>query len=204
MVSFYAAAIGVMFLLFTRAAPPFATGRVENGTLDRVLSSRVTMTALLAGKLAYSALLAFSQLVVMFLWAWAVFKLDLFSHIPGFVVMGVSTALRWALLACCWPACAGRARNWRTLDIGDSGNVLRGRQHVSTLPHARGDAESGIVDDQCVGHRWIHESVLARSAGLGSLAPSVGASYGWRCAVRDCPQARATLGLYVTQLFCSR
>ena len=50
------------------------------------------MTALLAGKVVYSSLLAFSQLVLMFLWAWAVFKLDFFSHIPGFVVMGVSTA----------------------------------------------------------------------------------------------------------------
>ncbi len=93
MVSFYAAAIGVMFLLFTASgAAGSLLDEVENGTLDRVLSSRVTMTALLAGKVAYSALLAFSQLVLMFLWAWAVFKLDFFSHIPGFVVMGVSTA----------------------------------------------------------------------------------------------------------------
>jgi ABC-2 type transport system permease protein len=51
------------------------------------------MTTPLAGKLAYSALLAFLQLTVMFLWAWAVFRLDLFSHVQGFVVMGVSTAL---------------------------------------------------------------------------------------------------------------
>jgi ABC-2 type transport system permease protein len=51
------------------------------------------MTALLAGKLTYSTLLAFVQLVLMFVWAWAVFKLDLLSHIPGFVVMGVCTAL---------------------------------------------------------------------------------------------------------------
>ena len=93
MVSFYAAAIGVMFLLFTASgAAGTLLDEVENGTLDRLLSTRVTMTALLAGKLAYSALLAFLQLVLMFLWAWAVFKLDLFSHIPGFVVMGVSTA----------------------------------------------------------------------------------------------------------------
>jgi ABC-2 type transport system permease protein len=93
MVSFYAAAIGVMFLLFTASgAAGSLLDEVENGTLDRVLSSRVTMTTLLGGKLAYSALLAFSQLVLMFLWAWAVFKLDFFSHIPGFVVMGLSTA----------------------------------------------------------------------------------------------------------------
>jgi ABC-2 type transport system permease protein len=28
----------------------------------------------------------------MFLWAWAVFKLDFFTHIPGFIVMGLCTA----------------------------------------------------------------------------------------------------------------
>jgi ABC-2 type transport system permease protein len=58
-----------------------------------VLSSRITMTSLLAGKLTYNTLLAFTQLTVMFLWAWAVFHLDFFSHIPGFVVMGLSTAV---------------------------------------------------------------------------------------------------------------
>lgn len=93
MVSFYAAAIGVMFLLFTASgASGSLLDEAESGTLDRVLSSRVTMGNLLAGKLLYSMLLAFSQLVVMFLWAWLVFKVDFIPHIPGFVVMGLSTA----------------------------------------------------------------------------------------------------------------
>jgi ABC-2 type transport system permease protein len=93
MVSFYAAAIGVMFLLFTASgAAGSLLDEADSGTLERVLSSRVTMTTLLAGKLAFNTLLAFSQLVVMFLWAWAVFKLDFLDHVPGFVVMGVCTA----------------------------------------------------------------------------------------------------------------
>jgi ABC-2 type transport system permease protein len=93
MVSFYAAAIGVMFLMFTASSSSGSLlEEAESGTLDRVLSSQVTMTRLLAGKLAFATLLAFSQLVLMFLWAWVVFKLDVFSHIPGFVVMGVCTA----------------------------------------------------------------------------------------------------------------
>jgi len=93
MVSFYAAAIGVMFLLFTASSTAGSLlEEAENGTLDRVLSSQVNMTLLLAGKLTFSTLLAFSQLILMFLWAWAVFHLDLWTHIPGFVVMGVSTA----------------------------------------------------------------------------------------------------------------
>jgi ABC-2 type transport system permease protein len=93
MVSFYAAAIGVMFLLFTASgASGSLLDEAESGTLDRVLSSRVTMGNLLAGKLVYSMLLAFSQLVVMSVWAWLVFKVDFIPHIPGFVVMGLSTA----------------------------------------------------------------------------------------------------------------
>jgi len=93
MVSFYAAAIGVMFLLFTASsAGGSLLDEAESGTLDRVLSSRVTMGMLIAGKLCYCVLLAFSQLVVMFIWAWLVFKLDFIPHIPGFVVMGLSTA----------------------------------------------------------------------------------------------------------------
>jgi len=93
MVSFYAAAIGVMFLLFTTSSAAGAfLDEAESGTLDRVLSSRVTMTTLLLGKLTFNSLLAFSQLVLMFLWGWAVFKLDFWSHIPGFVIMGLCTA----------------------------------------------------------------------------------------------------------------
>jgi len=93
MVSFYAAAIGVMFLLFTASsAGGSLLDEAESGTLDRVLSSRVTMGTLLAGKLCFCALLAFAQLVLMFIWAWLVFKLDFIPHIPGFVVMGLSTA----------------------------------------------------------------------------------------------------------------
>ncbi|HEY1902023.1 MAG TPA: ABC transporter permease [Terracidiphilus sp.] len=93
MVSFYAAAIGVMFLLFTASGSAGALlDEAESGALDRVLSSRIDMTGLLAGKLVFNILLAFTQLTVMFLWAWAVFKLDFFSHIPGFIVMGLCTA----------------------------------------------------------------------------------------------------------------
>jgi ABC-2 type transport system permease protein len=94
MISFYAAAIGVMFLLFTASGAAGALlDEAESGTLDRVLSSRVTMTSLLLGKLGYNSLLAFAQLTVMFLWGWAVFKLDFWSHIPGFLIMGVCTSV---------------------------------------------------------------------------------------------------------------
>jgi ABC-2 type transport system permease protein len=93
-ISFYAAAIGVMFLLFTASGSAGALlDEAESGALDRVLSSRVTMGTLLGGKLFYNTLLAFAQLLVMFVWAWAMFKMDFFSHIPGFLVMGLSSAV---------------------------------------------------------------------------------------------------------------
>jgi ABC-2 type transport system permease protein len=93
MISFYAAAIGVMFLMFTASGSAGALlDEAESGTLERVLSTRVTMTKLLAGKLVFNTGLAFVQLVAMFLWGWWAFKLDFFSHLPGFAVMGLSTA----------------------------------------------------------------------------------------------------------------
>jgi ABC-2 type transport system permease protein len=93
MISFYAAGIGVMFLLFTASsAGGSLLDESDSGALDRVLSSHVDMTTLLAGKMVYCTMLAFTQLCVMFLWGWAVFHLDLFSHLPGFLVMGISTA----------------------------------------------------------------------------------------------------------------
>ncbi|HEY2924059.1 MAG TPA: ABC transporter permease, partial [Candidatus Eisenbacteria bacterium] len=98
-VAFYAAGIGVMFLLFSAAAAGGAIlDESESGTLDRILSSRVTMTTLLLGKLAYAALLGFTQLTVMFLWGALAFQVELFKHLGGFVVMASVTALASAAL----------------------------------------------------------------------------------------------------------
>src|SRR5262249_57724253 len=65
----------------------------ESGTLDRILSTRVSMTNLLLGKLLYLACVGVVQLTLMFLWGALFFGLELWSHIPGFVVMTVVTAL---------------------------------------------------------------------------------------------------------------
>jgi len=94
MIAFYAAGLGVMFLLFSAAGAGGALiEEVETGTLDRILSTRVSMNRLLLGKLVYLAGLAASQLTVMFLWGSLVFGLTMRGHWIGFAVMTTCTAL---------------------------------------------------------------------------------------------------------------
>ena len=93
-VAFYAAGLGVMFLLFTAAGAGGALiEEVETGTLDRILSTRVTMGTFLGGKLVYLTALAVTQLTVMFLWGALFFGLELRGHLPGFFVMTISSAI---------------------------------------------------------------------------------------------------------------
>jgi ABC-2 family transporter protein len=93
-VALVAAGLGVMFLLFSAAGAGGALiEEVESGTLDRVLSTRVTMTQLLLGKLLYLSTIAVAQLTVMFLWGEMFFGLELHRHVPGFLVMTLVTAV---------------------------------------------------------------------------------------------------------------
>jgi ABC-2 type transport system permease protein len=92
-VSFYAAAIAVMFLMFTASGSGGALiEENESGTLERVLSSRVGMTQLLFAKWLHITRLGVLQISVMFLWGALVFRLPLLSHLPGFVVVTLFTA----------------------------------------------------------------------------------------------------------------
>jgi ABC-2 type transport system permease protein len=94
LISFYAAGIGVMFLLFSSVggAGGALLDEVESGTLERLLSTNIGMKGLLAGKWVFLSLVGAAQLTVMFLWGWAVFGLPLFRHLPGFFVMTLVTA----------------------------------------------------------------------------------------------------------------
>jgi ABC-2 type transport system permease protein len=94
LISFYAAGIGVMFLLFSSVggAGGALLDEAESGTLERLLSTNIGMTGLLAGKWLLLMLIGTAQLTVMFLWGRVAFGLPLFAHIPGFLVMTVVTA----------------------------------------------------------------------------------------------------------------
>lgn len=92
-IAFYAAGIGVMFLLFSASgAGGCLLDEVENGTLERVLCSQVGMTGLLAGKWVFLTLMGVAQLSVMFLWGAVVFDVELWRHFLGFAVMTLATA----------------------------------------------------------------------------------------------------------------
>jgi len=90
----YAAGIGVMFLLFTASnAGGALLEENESGTLDRILTTCLTLTQLLLGKLVYLWTLGFVQICVMFIWGAIAFRLQLVQHIGGFLIMALSTSL---------------------------------------------------------------------------------------------------------------
>jgi ABC-2 type transport system permease protein len=93
LVAFYAAGIGVMFLLFMCAGEGDSLlEEAESGTLDRLLATRLGMGRLLAGKWVSAALIGSLQIVIMFVWGALVFGLDLAGHVPGFALMTIATA----------------------------------------------------------------------------------------------------------------
>lgn len=99
-IAMFAAGIAVLFLLFS------ATGHaatlleeVESGTLDRILVSQAGLFHILVGKWLAILTLGCLQVTVMFLWAEAVFRIQLAQHWVGFCVMTVSTSAATASFA---------------------------------------------------------------------------------------------------------
>jgi ABC-2 type transport system permease protein len=78
MIRFFAASIGVMFLLFSAAGAGGALlEERESGTLDRLLATRVTLRQLFLGKLAFLTSLGVAQMGVMFAYGAAFYGLEL-------------------------------------------------------------------------------------------------------------------------------
>ena len=96
MIAYYAAGMGVMFLLFSMTG---AAGSIleeeESGALERLLMSRTSLTTLLAAKWLFYALLGFAQVSVMFVYGNLAFGLPLWSanYLAGFLVVASVTAL---------------------------------------------------------------------------------------------------------------
>ena len=96
MLPYYAAGIGVMFLLFSMVS---AAGSIikeeETGSLERLLISNMSVTQLLAGKWLFYTLVGCVQVIAMFIWGELVLgDLQLFTvhHFVGMLIMTVVTA----------------------------------------------------------------------------------------------------------------
>ena len=99
-ISMYAAGIAVMFLLFSASgAGGTLLEEQEAGTLERLLSSQLSVTQLLVGKWIFITVCGSLQLLVMFVWGQLVFQVDLAGHLGGFALMAIATAAAAASLA---------------------------------------------------------------------------------------------------------
>lgn len=98
-ISMYAAGIAVMFLLFgASGGGGTLLEEKENQTLDRLLSTQMTMDQLILGKWVYLTLLGVVQVTVMFAWAQCAFGVDMLGHFDGFLMMTIVTSAAAASL----------------------------------------------------------------------------------------------------------
>ena len=197
LVSFYAAGIGVMFLLFSMVG---AAGFVlleegESGTLERLLCTRIGMSGILFGKWAFLVAVGFAQLSVMFLWGSVAFGLPLFSHLGGFAVMTLATTAAAAALALVLATIArSRAQlsGFSTiliLTMSALGGSMFPRFLMSeTMQQDR------PRDVQRLGARRLPESLLAQRADLAVVAAGRGAVWIGRGVSHRRADSRAQVG----------
>ncbi|MBC8525676.1 MAG: ABC transporter permease [Candidatus Cloacimonetes bacterium] len=90
----YVAGMAVMFLLFSVVhAGSSILEEKNNGTIKRLLIAPVKRREILTGKMLFVGLMGLSQLIVLFIFGWLVFSLNIFKDIPALLVMIVVTAL---------------------------------------------------------------------------------------------------------------
>jgi len=83
----------IMFLLFTLSA--IATSLFEEkqeGTLKRLLCMPVTRTQILLSKYFFSLLMGIVQLMVLFIFSWAIFDVDIFSNFFNLMIVIIISA----------------------------------------------------------------------------------------------------------------
>jgi ABC-2 type transport system permease protein len=94
-IAFFAAGIGVMFLLFSLSGRAgILLEERETGVVQRLMTTRLGLGRLLVGRWLFLAALGFVQVATMFVWGALVFGLDLWTprHLAGFVVLTAFTA----------------------------------------------------------------------------------------------------------------
>jgi len=63
----------------------------ENGTLNRLMYSPLKSNAILYGKMLFTFVIALVQLIVMFLFSWIAFGLDITTNLPALILMIIAT-----------------------------------------------------------------------------------------------------------------
>lgn len=87
------AGTAIMMLLFSVTAMGTAMlDEKQEGTLKKLLLSPIKPSSVLFGKMISVNIISMMQLVVMFIYGWIVFGLDIMHHIPSLMIMIVSTA----------------------------------------------------------------------------------------------------------------
>lgn len=87
------AGTAVMMLLFAVVAMGASIlDEKQEGTLKKLLYSPIKPNAILLGKMIATNVVSVFQLVIMFLFAFVVFDLEILSHLPALIVMILATA----------------------------------------------------------------------------------------------------------------
>lgn len=87
------AGISVMMLLFTVSAIGSSIlEEKEKGTLKRILISPIQKHNILLGKLIFAVIFSTIQLIVMYIFTWLVFGLNILIDLPSLILMIVATA----------------------------------------------------------------------------------------------------------------
>ncbi|MBN2774443.1 MAG: ABC transporter permease [Prolixibacteraceae bacterium] len=85
--------VAIMMLLFSVAAMGASIlEEKESGTLSRLLYSPLKTNDILFGKMFSSFIIGIFQLIVMFIFAWLAFGLDIFINIPAILILIVCIA----------------------------------------------------------------------------------------------------------------
>jgi ABC-type transport system involved in cytochrome c biogenesis permease component len=87
------AGIAVMMLLFSVAGIGGSLlDEKKEGMLKKLLCSPMHPNNILFGKIVFANIISIAQLLIMFVYAWLVFGLDIMHHLPSLVLMIIATA----------------------------------------------------------------------------------------------------------------
>jgi ABC-2 type transport system permease protein len=87
------AGTSVMMLLFSVAGIGGSLlNEKQEGMLKRLLCSPMHPNYILYGKMVFANIISIIQLIIMFIFAWLVFGLDIMLHLPSLMIMILSTA----------------------------------------------------------------------------------------------------------------